>query len=116
MALPAARDGPRAGTRAPASPSRGRRFAAAALILPIRLYRRLVSPLLPPRCRYLPTCSEYAIEAIAVHGPLRGSWLALRRLSRCHPWGGFGYDPVPPAGGPSPADAPSSSPFAERVR
>jgi putative membrane protein insertion efficiency factor len=63
----------------------------------IRAYQLLVSPLLPPSCRYLPSCSHYAAEAIAVHGSLRGSWLALRRLLRCHPWGGSGYDPVPPA-------------------
>lgn len=50
-----------------------------------------------PRCRYLPTCSQYAIEAVEVHGAFRGSWLALRRLGRCHPWGGTGYDPVPHA-------------------
>lgn len=97
MALQAARDGPREGAR-PAPPATGvRRIATFLLILPIRLYRLLVSPLFPPRCRFLPTCSEYAIEAIAVHGPLRGSWLALRRLGRCHPWGGSGYDPVPSA-------------------
>ncbi len=62
----------------------------------IRLYQYLVSPLLPGSCRYLPTCSEYAAQAIAGHGAARGSWLALRRLLRCHPWGGAGYDPVPP--------------------
>jgi putative membrane protein insertion efficiency factor len=62
----------------------------------IRLYQLFVSPLLLPSCRYLPSCSEYAAEAIATHGALRGSWLALRRLLRCHPWGGSGYDPVPP--------------------
>ena len=59
-------------------------------------YQLLVSPLLPPSCRYLPSCSDYAIEALARHGALRGSGLALRRLCRCHPWGGSGYDPVPP--------------------
>jgi uncharacterized protein len=61
----------------------------------IRAYQLALSPLLPPACRYLPTCSEYAAEAIAVHGAARGSWLALRRLLRCHPWGGSGFDPVP---------------------
>jgi putative membrane protein insertion efficiency factor len=69
----------------------------AALQGLIRLYQLLVSPLLPPGCRYLPSCSEYAAEAIERHGAARGSWLALRRLLRCHPWGGSGYDPVPPA-------------------
>jgi len=58
-------------------------------------YQLLISPLLPPACRFLPTCSEYAAEAITRHGPRRGVLLALRRLARCHPWGGSGYDPVP---------------------
>lgn len=66
------------------------------LILPIRLYQLCISPLLPPSCRFVPTCSAYAIEAISRHGALRGGWLTLRRLARCHPWGGSGYDPVPP--------------------
>ena len=66
------------------------------LIAPIRLYQMFISPLLPPSCRFTPSCSQYAIEALRIHGPLRGSWLALRRLLRCHPWGGSGYDPVPP--------------------
>jgi putative membrane protein insertion efficiency factor len=66
------------------------------LALPIRFYRYFVSPLLPPSCRYTPTCSAYALEALRVHGPLRGLWLSLRRLARCHPWGGHGHDPVPP--------------------
>jgi putative membrane protein insertion efficiency factor len=61
----------------------------------IRAYQLFVSPLLPPSCRYLPTCSEYAAEAFAKHGALAGGWLAVRRLLRCHPWGGSGYDPVP---------------------
>jgi len=61
----------------------------------IRAYQLLLSPLLPPSCRYLPTCSDYAAEAIARHGVGRGAGLALRRLARCHPWGGSGYDPVP---------------------
>jgi putative membrane protein insertion efficiency factor len=61
----------------------------------IRLYQLTVSPLLPPRCRYLPSCSDYALEALSSHGMARGLWLALRRLARCHPWGGSGYDPVP---------------------
>lgn len=66
--------------------------------LPILLYRWLISPVIGPRCRFLPTCSEYALEAVATHGALRGGWLALRRIGRCHPWGGDGYDPVPPRG------------------
>jgi putative membrane protein insertion efficiency factor len=72
------------------------------LSLPIWLYRYLVSPYMAPRCRFMPSCSEYALEALARHGPLGGSWLTLRRIVRCHPWGGFGYDPVPP-------DAPGAS-------
>ena len=63
----------------------------------IRVYRYLLSPLLGPSCRYTPTCSEYAQQAIAQHGVLRGSWLALRRLGSCHPWHAGGYDPVPDA-------------------
>jgi uncharacterized protein len=61
----------------------------------IKLYQNLISPLTPASCRFTPTCSQYAAEAIRRHGPLRGSWLALKRISRCHPWGGSGYDPVP---------------------
>ncbi|MCG6957124.1 MAG: membrane protein insertion efficiency factor YidD [Gemmatimonadetes bacterium] len=62
----------------------------------IRFYQTAISPWTPPSCRYNPTCSSYALEAIRVHGAARGSWLGLRRLLRCHPWGGQGYDPVPP--------------------
>jgi putative membrane protein insertion efficiency factor len=65
----------------------------------VRGYKLLVSPLLPPACRFLPTCSEYAAEAIERHGAWRGIILASRRLARCHPWGGSGYDPVPEPGG-----------------
>lgn len=61
----------------------------------VRAYQLFVSPQLLPSCRYLPSCSEYAAEAIDRHGALQGSVLALRRLARCHPWGGSGYDPVP---------------------
>ena len=61
----------------------------------VRVYQLFVSPLLLPSCRFLPSCSEYAAEAIERYGALRGSGLALRRLARCHPWGGSGYDPVP---------------------
>ena len=61
----------------------------------IRAYQLVVAPMLPPSCRFLPSCSHYAEEAIARHGPVRGSFLAARRLCRCHPWGGGGYDPVP---------------------
>ncbi len=61
----------------------------------IRFYQGALSPYLPPSCRYTPTCSEYGLEAIRKHGPFRGGWLTVRRLSSCHPWGGSGYDPVP---------------------
>ena len=71
-------------------------IAASALRGIIRIYQLCLSPFCAGSCRYLPTCSEYAREAIAVHGALRGGWLGLRRLLRCHPWGGHGYDPVPP--------------------
>lgn len=74
-------------------------FAGHVLRATIRLYQWTLSPLIGPACRYMPSCSEYAYEAIAKHGPVRGSWLAARRLCRCHPWGGHGYDPVPPAPG-----------------
>ena len=65
------------------------------LIAPIRFYQRFISPLTPPSCRFTPTCSQYAIEALQKHGPIRGLYLAIRRILRCHPWGGSGYDPVP---------------------
>ena len=70
---------------------------ARVLVLPIRVYQLLVSPLLGPRCRFYPSCSAYAVEALQRHGALRGSWLAVRRLGRCHPWNPGGPDPVPPA-------------------
>lgn len=67
----------------------------AIFLMVIRLYRVGVSPLTPPSCRFTPTCSAYAEEAIQKHGAAKGGWLALRRLLRCHPFGGKGYDPVP---------------------
>ncbi|MEX2608853.1 MAG: membrane protein insertion efficiency factor YidD [Gemmatimonadota bacterium] len=70
-------------------------MVARALLLLIRFYQQAVSPYLPPSCRFTPTCSEYAAEALRTHGAGRGSWLALRRVLRCHPWGGTGHDPVP---------------------
>lgn len=82
-------------------------FAAARLwlrrlaILPIRLYQWTISPILPMSCRFAPSCSEYAAEAILAHGPLTGAWLGVRRILRCHPWGGHGYDPVPGRGRPT---------------
>jgi len=89
------------GTQSPA-----RRLAAQAVALPARallgllwVYRRLVSPLLPRSCRYYPSCSAYAEQAVRTHGVVRGSWLAIRRLGRCHPWTPGGVDHVPPRRG-----------------
>jgi putative membrane protein insertion efficiency factor len=79
----------------------------SALVL---VYRLFLSPLLGPRCRFAPSCSEYALEALQLHGPLKGVWLTARRLARCHPWGGHGYDPVPDAGpDTTPLPAPSDT-------
>ncbi|WP_289735889.1 membrane protein insertion efficiency factor YidD [Paramuribaculum intestinale] len=71
------------------------KLTVAIMLLPVYFYRACISPMLPPSCRYTPTCSQYAIEALKKHGPLRGTMLTLKRLMRCHPWGGSGYDPVP---------------------
>jgi putative membrane protein insertion efficiency factor len=78
----------------------GERLSPATwtLLLPIRIYRRLISPLLPPTCRFTPTCSTYAVQALKTHGALRGTWLTVRRVARCHPFNPGGYDPVPPRG------------------
>lgn len=67
----------------------------AIFIMPVRLYQLLISPLLPNSCRFTPTCSQYTLEAIQKYGPLKGIWLGIKRISRCRPGGGFGYDPVP---------------------
>lgn len=78
------------------------RFLALLLSLPIHLYRLVLSPLLPRACRFHPSCSTYALEALKVHGPGKGSWLTFRRLTRCHPFCEGGLDPVPaPAAAPS---------------
>ena len=61
----------------------------------IRFYQYAISPHTPPSCRFVPTCSQYGIEAIRKYGALKGGWLTIKRISRCHPWGGSGYDPVP---------------------
>lgn len=61
----------------------------------IRLYQTVISPLLPPSCRYTPTCSAYALTSVERHGVIKGGWLALRRIARCHPWSPGGHDPVP---------------------
>jgi hypothetical protein len=64
-------------------------------ILVIKIYQWIISPILGPKCRYTPTCSHYALQAIKKYGPFKGGWLAIKRIGRCHPWGGHGYDPVP---------------------
>ena len=74
------------------------RLLAWPLLALVGLYRLLISPLLGNNCRFEPSCSAYALEALRVHGAFRGSWLAARRIARCHPWGGAGYDPVPDPG------------------
>ena len=71
------------------------KFLASVLLLPIYFYQRFISPLTPPSCRFTPTCSQYAVEAIKKYGPFKGLYLAIRRILRCHPWGGSGYDPIP---------------------
>lgn len=72
-----------------------RRIAGQAMCLPIVFYQRFISPFTPPSCRFTPSCSEYAKQAIMKHGPLKGLTLAVWRVLRCNPWGGSGYDPVP---------------------
>ena len=82
----------------------------------IRFYRRGISPFTPPSCRFIPTCSAYAADAVERHGSLRGGWLALRRVGRCHPFGGSGYDPVPSELNPPLARAPDRLLVAEDDR
>lgn len=64
-------------------------------IILIRFYQYIISPWLGPKCRFTPTCSQYSLEAFKKHGVFKGFWLSVKRISRCHPWGGHGYDPVP---------------------
>jgi len=64
-------------------------------LIPVYFYKWFISPFTPASCRHTPTCSQYFIDAVKIHGPFRGSWMGLKRLSRCHPWGTHGYDPVP---------------------
>ncbi|MCC5576856.1 membrane protein insertion efficiency factor YidD [Microtetraspora sp. AC03309] len=80
----------------PATPGARPTLAARVLLGPIRFYRAFISPALGPRCRFEPSCSAYGLEAIAVHGAVRGSWLTIRRIGRCHPFHPGGFDPVPP--------------------
>ena len=79
-----------------AVPARRPGPVARVLLVPIHFYRRWISPVLPPTCRFEPSCSAYAVEALTTHGALRGTWLTVHRLARCAPWGRAGYDPVPP--------------------
>ncbi|MFH2142900.1 MAG: membrane protein insertion efficiency factor YidD [Bacteroidota bacterium] len=72
-----------------------RKIIIFPFVILLKFYKLAISPLLPASCRHIPTCSEYAIEALRIHGLIKGSWLAMRRLSKCHPWGTHGYDPVP---------------------
>lgn len=78
--------------------------AAFLVSLPVRAYRLILSPWVGFNCRYQPTCSAYAMDALETHGALKGAWLALRRIARCHPLGGSGYDPVPPGKDDRPAE------------
>jgi putative membrane protein insertion efficiency factor len=71
------------------------KILALPIILLIKIYQLVISPILPPSCRFIPTCSHYSLEALKKHGLLKGGWLSLKRILRCHPWGGSGYDPVP---------------------
>ena len=71
------------------------KLLAVPLILLIKIYQLLISPLFPSSCRYTPTCSHYTAEALKKYGIIKGGWLGIKRISRCHPWGGSGYDPVP---------------------
>lgn len=71
------------------------RILSLPLIALIKLYQWIISPLIGPKCRFTPSCSHYAIEALKKYGIFKGGWLFIKRISRCHPWGGHGYDPVP---------------------
>ncbi|MES2798945.1 MAG: membrane protein insertion efficiency factor YidD [Bacteroidota bacterium] len=66
------------------------------IVVLVKIYQWIISPLTPQSCRYTPTCSNYMLEALQVHGPIKGTWLGLKRIASCHPWGGHGHDPVPP--------------------
>ena len=71
------------------------RILSLPLVALIRIYQLVISPVLGPKCRFTPTCSQYALEALKKHGLFKGGWLSIKRISRCHPWGGHGEDPVP---------------------
>ncbi len=72
-----------------------RYFVRQIFVMPIKFYKACISPMLPASCRFTPSCSTYALQAIMKHGIFHGTWLAVKRIMRCHPWGGSGYDPVP---------------------
>jgi len=72
-----------------------KKFFTYILLLPVYFYKYFISPMPPAACRYTPTCSEYAVQALRKHGPIKGLYLAIKRILRCNPWGGSGYDPVP---------------------
>ncbi len=72
-----------------------KKIATYPFILLIRFYQAAISPYTPAACRFSPTCSSYSLEALQIHGLLKGSWLAIKRIGKCHPWGSSGYDPVP---------------------
>jgi uncharacterized protein len=91
------RSDPAAG-QIPSVPQKGPAAVTRALMAAVTGYRRFISPLLPPRCRFEPSCSAYALEALRVHGAARGLWLTVARIARCHPFNPGGYDPVPPRG------------------
>jgi len=75
-------------------------FFIGLLSIPIKIYQWIISPALPKTCRYYPSCSEYALESLRVHGPVKGLIIGTKRILSCHPWGGHGHDPVPPRGTP----------------
>nr|WP_067911281.1 membrane protein insertion efficiency factor YidD [Actinomadura rubrobrunea] len=94
------------GGAAPSHHAAGRvGLAARSLMLLVRAYRRFLSPLLGQQCRFYPTCSAYSLEALQTHGALRGTWLTVRRIGRCHPFHRGGYDPVPPPKVPKAGEA-----------
>ena len=89
--------------------SRVRRLPSLALLGLLWVYQRTISPLTPPTCRFYPSCSQYAVVAVRRHGALRGGWLAVRRVARCHPWNPGGVDDVPPSRDPHSFDAASAA-------
>lgn len=75
--------------------SKGKTILRKVFLLPVYFYRTCISPFTPPSCRFTPTCSQYMVEAVLKYGIFKGTWLGIKRILRCHPWGGSGYDPVP---------------------